>query len=363
MRYIGTDTLLTDPEPYVIVFFAFATFAPAILIAAGVYWGGYAAGFALIYMTALVALLDQLIARTAPNADPEAEFPGSTALLRAWGVTHFGLMALVLWAVAGSSGLSIAERVMIGIAAGLVFGQISHPVAHELIHKPSRALRLMGRVVYTAMLVGHHASAHLRVHHVHVASNDDPSSARLGQGFYKFALQASVGSFRAGLSAETQMLKRAGKPVWRHPYLIYTGGAALCLIAAYTVFGRVGLWSYVAICSYAQLQILLSDYVQHYGLRRHMREDGRLEPVGPQHSWNTPHWFSSAVTLNAPRHSDHHVTPARAYPALQNDPDEMPQLPRALPVMAAMALFPPLWRRVMDKRAARWAASGRDTVS
>jgi alkane 1-monooxygenase len=111
------------------------------------------------------------------------------------------------------------------------------------------------------------------------------------------------------------------------------------------------------IAGYAQIQILLSDYVQHYGLHRAHTSQGRLEPVGPHHSWNAPHVMSAAMTLNAPRHSDHHVTPHRPYPALQLDRATMPVLPHSLPVMAVLALVPPLWRRVMDRRAARWRES------
>lgn len=34
----------------------------------------------------------------------------------------------------------------------------------------------------------------------------------------------------------------------------------------------------------------------------------------------------------------------------------MPVLPRAVPVMAVAALIPPLWRRMMDRRAKNWSA-------
>ncbi|HSG55886.1 MAG TPA: fatty acid desaturase, partial [Paracoccaceae bacterium] len=106
------------------------------------------------------------------------------------------------------------------------------------------------------------------------------------------------------------------------------------------------------------MQLLLSDYVQHYGLRRRTRADGRLEPVGPQHSWNAAPWFSAAVMLNAPRHSDHHLNPARPYPALRLDAASMPVLPRSLPVMAMLALWPAAWRRVMDAKVALWQDPG-----
>jgi len=99
----------------------------------------------------------------------------------------------------------------------------------------------------------------------------------------------------------------------------------------------------------------MSDYVQHYGLRRTVGPDGRPEPVGPRHSWNAPHWFTSALMLNAPRHSDHHAHPSRPYPELTLPaPDTAPTLPHSLPVMACLALWPSQWRRVMDPRARLW---------
>jgi alkane 1-monooxygenase len=106
---------------------------------------------------------------------------------------------------------------------------------------------------------------------------------------------------------------------------------------------------------YATAQLLMSDYVQHYGLRRRVLPGGRLEPVGPQHSWNAPQWFTSRLMLNAPRHSEHHAHPARPYPALAlPGPDEAPTLPRSLPVMGMIALIPSRWRGMMDPKVEDW---------
>jgi alkane 1-monooxygenase len=290
----------------------------------------------------------------AENADPEAEFPLADPLLVLLGLLHFALLGLAVMVLGSRSELSLSERIVTGIACGLVFGQIAHPVAHELIHRRPRPMRLLGRLIYTSLLTGHHASAHLRVHHVHVGSDADPNSAPLGMGFYRFALRAGPASFRAGLAAENRLRAQATGSRLSHPYVLYVCGGLATALAAWGIAGAGGLLAYVALCLYAQMQILLSDYVQHYGLRRKLRPDGRPEPVGPHHSWNAPHRFSSALTLNAPRHSDHHVTPSRPYPALQLDPARMPVLPRSLPVMATLALYPPAWRRVMDRRCARW---------
>lgn len=66
--------------------------------------------------------------------------------------------------------------------------------------------------------------------------------------------------------------------------------------------------------------------------------------------------------LNAPRHSDHHAHPSRIYPALRLGDTGAPGRPilqRSLPAMAALALFPPLWRRVMDPRVRALAKASR----
>lgn len=191
------------------------------------------------------------------------------------------------------------------------------------------------------------------MHHVHAATDRDPNSARLGEGFWHFAARAWAGSFREGLRAE-RGLRAKTRRGW-HPYVIYGAGALSCLAAVALLLGPAGLLVFVGLCVYAQLQLLLSDYVQHYGLRRGMSAAGKPAPIGPVHSWNAPQGFSSGLMLNAPRHSDHHANPARSYPGLRLDRADMPILPHSLPVMAVIALIPPLWRRVMDNRARRWA--------
>ena len=49
------------------------------------------------------------------------------------------------------------------------------------------------------------------------------------------------------------------------------------------------------------------------------------------------------------RHSDHHANPTRRYQALRHFED-LPELPSGYATMILLAYFPPLWRRVMDKR-------------
>lgn len=331
--------------------FSLATLAPLPLLVLGALLGGPWIWLALFYLTLFTFTLDQAVAMASRNAAQGAEFPAADRLSTLLALAHFALLPLGIWALAGGTGLGAVERGAVFFSFGLFFGQVSNSNAHELIHRGSRGLFTLGKWVFISLLFGHHTSAHRLVHHVHAATPKDPNSAHHGQSYYHFLPRAWVGSFRAGLAAERARMTQA-KGARLNPYYSYVGGALALLVLVLALAGWRGLLAYLALAFYAQAQLMLSDYVQHYGLSRRILPDGRPEPVGPQHSWNTRHWFSSALMLNAPRHSDHHSHPARPYPALQL-PESAPLLPYSLPAMCAAALVPPLWRKMMDRRAAR----------
>ncbi len=334
--------------------FTIASLTPALLLAAAAVFGGVWPLAGVLSITLGVLLAD----RVRPPAP--ARHPGEGRhVARGLVVAHFALLALCLWAMTAAH-LGLADKALIWLGCGLYVGQVSNSNAHELIHARHRLDRRLGVAVYVSLLNGHHVSAHLRVHHVHAATPEDPNSARLGEGFYRYALRVAAGEFIAGLRADTRHRARAVPPPpgWTHPYVGYVCGAVAALAAAWALASGAGIATLIGLSVYAQAQLMLSDYVQHYGLRRAILPGGKPEPMGPAHSWNAPHWYSGAMMLNAPRHSDHHQNPARSYPTLRLDPATMPMLPRSLPVMAALALVPPLWRRVMDGRAARWQRRG-----
>ena len=329
-----------------------ASLLPLVLLGLGLLAGGAWLWVAFLYMACLGLLLDQLIPLV-PGQAEGTEFPGADILLVAIGAGALVLLSAATWAIAGPSGLSPIQRLLAFFATGFWLGQVVHPAAHELIHRPDRRLFRLGATLYAALLFGHHTSAHRLVHHRAVATPEDPNSARRGESFYRFARRAWTGSFRAGLRAESAL--RAGRP-GLHPYAAWLAISAAALILATLVAGLPGLLAWTGLALHAQSQILLSDYVQHYGLSRARLPDGRYEPVGPAHSWNTAHWFTSAMMLNAPRHSDHHVHPSRPYPTLRL-PDAAPRLPWPLPLACALALAPRLWRRAIAPHLARWQDS------
>ncbi|MBS1303007.1 alkane 1-monooxygenase [Loktanella sp. SALINAS62] len=332
-----------------IAIFTIATLIPIPLLTLAALFGGVWVVVAWIYMTVFTYLLDQLVAVVPLPVEGE-EFPAGDLLSVVLAVAHFGLLGVSIHAI-GTAQIGLWSSVGLIIALGLYFGQVSNSNAHELIHKGRRSLNLLGRWVYISMLYGHHVSAHVLIHHRLVATPDDPATARLGEGYWSYVPRAWAGSFRMGYTAEQARLDRVGRGHMHNPYVVYIlGGLGFC-VAAVAIGGLRGLAAYLLLAAYAQVQLLLSDYVQHYGLTR-STIDGKPEPVGPRHSWNAPQWFSGALMLNAPRHSDHHAHPARPFPALRLDSDA-PILPRSLPAMASLALVPPLWRRVMDRRVQR----------
>lgn len=336
--------------------FLLASIIPAALIAAAAFLGAPWPWVALLGGVPCALFLDG----TGLTAPKDRKADGLVlALTTLLGLAHLTLMPLVIWGLVKLWHGHPLQAVALFLAAGVYFGQVANANAHELIHMTRRWPRRLGITVYSWLLFGHHDSAHRLVHHIHVASDADPNSARAGESFYAFWLRAWTGSFRAAWAAVNAKRARANprKPAWTHPFLGYGLGAAAALAMGWAVGGVMGVIAWIALCLYAQMQLLLADYVQHYGLRRAELADGRLEPVSARHSWNAPQVWTAAMMLNAPRHSDHHMNPARSFPELQLDRDAMPILPASLPAMAFIAMIPPLWRNLMDPLLQDWRSA------
>jgi alkane 1-monooxygenase len=115
----------------------------------------------------------------------------------------------------------------------------------------------------------------------------------------------------------------------------------------------VGLFLWQAFIAIWQLELV--NYIEHYGLTRRHLGAGKYEHVLPRHSWNSDFKASNWLLINLQRHSDHHTKPDRRFPLLQTyDEERAPQLPYGYPVMTVLAMVPPLWKRVMNRRVKAW---------
>lgn len=237
------------------------------------------------------------------------------------------------------------------ISVGLITGGGGINLAHELMHKNNRLQQLMSKVLLSTVWYGHFYIEHVRGHHVKVATPEDPASSRLGESLYRFLIRSILGSFKSALHLEKRRLYKKGYSNWSYHnqfwwiILVPLVITLLCLVwggwqAMFFFLGQ-------AIVAFTILEIV--NYIEHYGLVRKKLANGHYEQISACHAWNANHWLSNMLLFHLQRHSDHHVHGAYPYQIL-NHLEESPQLPSGYLGMMLLALFPPLWFAVMDKR-------------
>jgi alkane 1-monooxygenase len=263
-------------------------------------------------------------------------------------VQYAGLL-LACWLFSRSS-LSVADKLGLALTVGMVSG-VAINTAHELGHKRASLERWLSRVALAQSGYGHFFIEHNRGHHVRVATPEDPASSRLGESFYRFLPRTVLGSLRSAWELERTRLQRLQRSPWTPRNDILSAWAmTVALFAVLAAVFGAGVLPYLALQAVVGFSLLeVVNYLEHYGLLRRRREDGRYERTRPEHSWNSNSAASNVLLYHLQRHSDHHANPLRRYQALRHV-EEAPQLPTGYAGMIVCALVPPLWRRVMDHR-------------
>jgi alkane 1-monooxygenase len=246
--------------------------------------------------------------------------------------------------------LSVVASIGLALTVGCV-GGIGINTAHELGHKRDRLERWLSKIALAQTAYGHFYVEHNRGHHVHVATPGDPASSRFGESFYAFWPRTVWGSLQSSLAIERARLERAGSSFWTWKNDILNAWAMTVVLYGALMFafgGRVLPFLLLqAVLGFSLLEVV--NYLEHYGLLRQRQKDGRYERCLQAHSWNSNNIVSNVFLYHLQRHSDHHAHPTRRYQALRNF-DDAPNLPSGYATMILVALVPPLWRRVMDKR-------------
>jgi alkane 1-monooxygenase len=263
-------------------------------------------------------------------------------------IQYAGLvLACWLWS---SGKLSTLDDIGLALTMGMVSG-IAINTAHELGHKRASVERWLSKVALAQSGYGHFYIEHNRGHHVRVATPEDPASSRLGESFWAFLPRTVSGSMKSAWELERERQDRAGRRFWSPSNDILNAWAmTVVLFGALTAIFGVVVLPYLliqAVLGFSLLEVV--NYLEHYGLLRARREDGRWERTAPEHSWNSNNVASNVLLYHLQRHSDHHANPMRRYQALRHF-DEAPQLPTGYAGMIVTAVIPPLWRRVMDRR-------------
>ncbi len=243
-------------------------------------------------------------------------------------------------------GFFIAFAAAVGVFSGL-----SINTAHEIGHKNNKRERVLSRIALAVTGYGHFCSDHNIGHHRDVATPEDPASSRMGESIYQFMRREIPGAVKRGWREEEKRLTRKKQPVFSfHNHilqsylmtLVFQGGFVLAFGWPLIVFFIIHNFT-------AWFQLTSANYIEHYGLLRAKKANGRYEPCKPYHSWNANHFVSNLALFQLQRHSDHHAKPARSYQSLRSL-DNLPELPSGYLGMYLLAYVPQIWFKVMDKR-------------
>ncbi|KAA2285751.1 alkane 1-monooxygenase [Arenimonas fontis] len=324
----------------------------------------FAAWFPLFFLFVLLPALDYALGRdpdNVPVAD-EARVAGAAWFKALTLACLPAQLAVLAWSAHWFVHADLGPAGIAGwlLSQGVVGGIIAINPAHELIHKNGRLEPAVGGLLLAT--VGYHGFKveHLRGHHVHVSTPEDPSSAPLGMSSWRFVPRALLLNSWNAWRLEADRLRCRGLPVlhWRNE-MIGWSLAWLALAGAFGAWlGQPGLAFFLAQGLIAAGSLEVINYVEHYGLARRRLPDGRYERTTHLHSWNSDYALSNWLLFQLQRHSDHHAFPKRRYPILRHHPDS-PQLSGGYAAMFVLALLPPLWRRVMDPRARAFLQSPR----
>tara|TARA_R110000868_G_scaffold202220_1_gene449777 strand:+ start:21243 stop:22382 length:1140 start_codon:yes stop_codon:yes gene_type:complete len=324
----------------------------------------------VVVVFGVIPVLDFIVGRDPANPDEAVqvsrmEQQGYYRLLSlAAAPALIGMMAWAGWVFVSHDAWSWIGQLGWVLSVGTVTGSIGITVAHELIHKDPSLEQNAGGLLLAAVCYGGFKIEHVRGHHVHVSTPEDASSARYGQSLYAFLPQAYKHNFLNAWKLEAERLKRKHLPTlhWRNELIGWYAVSALFLIAFSLTLGWLGALFFLAQSAVAFTLLEIVNYVEHYGLHRRKLENGRYERTNPTHSWNSNYLLTNLFLFHLQRHSDHHAHAKRRYQVLRHF-DDSPQLPNGYAGMVLLALFPPLWRAVMDPRVRAYYAGEEHQLS
>ncbi|MEO0975167.1 MAG: fatty acid desaturase, partial [Pseudomonadota bacterium] len=149
-----------------------------------------------LYAYGLVPLLDLVLGEDKSNPPescvPDLERdPFYRAVLVAYLPAQYACFAWGAYTFV-HGGLEGVELLGLGLSLGLIGGGGIN-VAHELGHKPDTLSGWLAKLALMQTGYGHFYVEHNRGHHVHVATPEDPASARYGESYYQFWVRTVFG--------------------------------------------------------------------------------------------------------------------------------------------------------------------------
>ena len=306
----------------------------------------------LLFMFALIPLTELFLKPDPINLNEAEEQiaksnPAYDILLYAIVPMLWAMIFLFLpsFSQANLSRIDILGRI---ISMGLLCGAFGINVGHELGHRTKPFEQFLAKSLLLTSLYMHFFIEHNKGHHKHVATPQDPSSARYKQNLYAFWIQTFLGTQREAwkIAIEDALKKKRRWPLIMNEMLLFQLIQIAFLAFIFFFFGFQIMCFFIA-CAFIGAGLLETvNYIEHYGLSRKLVKENAFERVQPAHSWNSNHILGRLLLFELSRHSDHHYLASRKYQILRNF-DDAPQMPTGYPGMIILALIPPIWFRVM----------------
>ena len=261
---------------------------------------------------------------------------------------QFFSLAFFLYVI-NSYDLTTYELVGKVLAMGTLCGH-SINIAHELGHRTNKFEQFLSKALLLSTLYMHFFIEHNKGHHRRVGTHEDPATARKGEWLYTFFVRSIIFQYISAWEIELKRLKIKKISIfsWRNEMLQFT---FIQLFLIFSILFALNIFSTLMFCFAAFFGIIILEcinYVEHYGLERKLKENGRYEALSEFHSWNSDFILGRLLFHQLTLHSDHHLKATKKYQHLLNIP-HAPRHPSGYPGMMLLSFFPPLWFFCMDK--------------
>ncbi len=266
--------------------------------------------------------------------------------------------AFTLWHILVVGHLALWETALMAVVLATE-AQAVFIVGHELVHRRHTWERRLGEFLLASASYPHYATEHIYIHHALVGTPLDVGSAPKGESLWRYFPRELASNILGAWRVTRERLARRRLPMWHYsnPFWRYGFETALWYALIYWMGDWWAVLIYAVLCLGVVLSMKISNYIQHYGLRRIRMPNGRFEKVRPRHSWSASCRFSNWMFYNMQRHPDHHAVASRPYALLQHrGEDESPQLPGSYGKMFGLAVRPKRWFRTMDPLVDQWRA-------
>lgn len=262
----------------------------------------------------------------------------------------YGILGWFLWSLQYNNYTNL-ELIGLIFSVGIVLGSNGINVAHELGHRKSTWEKMAGKFLLLPSLYMHFYIEHNFGHHLNAATKEDPASAKYNQSVYSFWFTSISRQYFSAWKIQKGLLKNESLTFFsiKNDMLWYVVFQALYLGAIYFFLGIQIMLIAVVIAIIGVVLLESINYIEHYGLRRNKAKSGRYERVAEIHSWNSNHILGRIMLYELTRHSDHHYKSHKKYQLLDCH-ETSPQMPFGYPTSLVLALVPPLWFSIMNKR-------------